>query len=154
MGRTAGTRPVAEPFVHHLRIRYAECDPQGVVFNAHYLAYVDDTISAMWRTAFGSYQVMLDRGVDIVVAEAQLRFLDAARFDEEIEIETAVTHLGTTSLRTHYRFVRAGKLLLTATLRHVFVQEGTSLKTPIPDWARAGLEQWLLPEFDPMAAPD
>ena len=139
---------MAEPFVHRMRIRYGECDAQGVVFNAHYLAYVDDTISAMWRTAFGSYQVMLDRGVDIVVAEAQLRFLDPARFDEEIEIETAVTHLGTTSMRTLYRFLREGKLLLTATLRHVFVAEGTSSKTPIPDWARAGLEQWLLPELD------
>lgn len=135
-----------------MRIRYAECDPQGVVFNAHYLAYVDDTISAMWRAAFGSYQAMLDRGVDIVVAEAQLRFLDAARFDEEIEIEATVTHLGTTSLRTHYRFLRAGKLLLTATLRHVFVHEGTSTKTPIPDWARAGLEQWLLPDHSSSSA--
>lgn len=145
---------MAEPFVHHLRIRYAECDPQGVVFNAHYLAYVDDTISAMWRAAFGSYQAMLDRGLDIVVAEARLRFLDAARFDEEIEIEAAVTHLGTTSLRTHYRFLRAGQLLLTATLRHVFVLEGTSTKTAIPDWARAGLAQWLAPELEPVSAAD
>jgi acyl-CoA thioester hydrolase len=143
---------MAEPFVHRMRIRYAECDPQGVVFNAHYLAYVDDTISAMWRAAFGSYQEMLDRGVDIVVAEAHLRFLDAARFDEEIEIETAVTHLGTTSMRTLYRFLHDGKLLLTASLRHVFVEEGTARKTPIPDWARAGLEQWLLPELDPAPA--
>jgi acyl-CoA thioester hydrolase len=142
---------MAEAFVHHMRIRYAECDAQGVVFNAHYLAYVDDTISAMWRAAFGSYQVMLDRGVDIVVAEAHLRFLDAARFDEDIEIETAVTHLGTTSMRTLYRFLRDGKLLLSASLRHVFVEAGTSSKTSIPDWARAGLEQWLLPELDPAA---
>ena len=135
--------------MHRMRVRYAECDPQGVVFNAHYLAYVDDTISAMWRAAFGGYQVMLDRGVDIVVAEAHLCFLDAARFDEDVEIETAVTHLGTTSMRTFYRFLRDGELLLTATLRHVFVHEGSSRKAPIPDWARAGLEPWLLPELDP-----
>ncbi|MEO6858135.1 MAG: thioesterase family protein [Solirubrobacteraceae bacterium] len=143
---------MAEPFLHHMRIRYAECDPQGVVFNAHYLAYVDDTISAMWRAAFGSYQSMLDRGVDIVVAEAHLRFLEGARFDEDIEIETAVTHLGTTSMRTLYRFLRDGKLLLTASLRHVFVEVGTTRKTEIPDWARAALEQWLLPELDPAAS--
>jgi acyl-CoA thioesterase FadM len=87
-----------------------------------------------------------------VVAEAHLRFLDAARFDEDIEIETAVTYLGTTSMRTHYRFLSNGKLLLTAGLRHVFVVQGTARKTPIPDWARAGLEQWLLPELDPAPA--
>jgi acyl-CoA thioester hydrolase len=143
---------MAEPFVHRMRIRYAECDAQGVVFNANYLAYVDDTITAMWRAAFGGYELMLDRGVDIMVAEAQLRFLDAARFDEEIGIEAAVTHLGTTSMRTLYRFLRQDKLLLTATLRHVFVELGTSRKTPIPDWARAGLDQWLLPALDPAPA--
>lgn len=139
---------MAEPFVHPMRVRYAECDPQGVVFNAHYLAYVDDTISAMWRAAFGSYQMMLDRGVDIVVAEAHLRFLGAARFDQELQIETAVTHLGTTSMRTLYRFLRDAELLLTATLRHVFVVQGTATKAPIPEWARAGLERWLIPELD------
>ena len=25
------------PFVHELRVRYGECDPQGIVFNANYL---------------------------------------------------------------------------------------------------------------------
>ena len=53
-----------------LRVRYGECDPQGVVFNAHYLAYFDTSITELWRAAFGSYQAMLDRGVDIVLAEA------------------------------------------------------------------------------------
>ena len=28
-------------FVHELRVRYGECDPQGIVFNANYLAYFD-----------------------------------------------------------------------------------------------------------------
>ncbi|MDQ6834877.1 MAG: acyl-CoA thioesterase [Actinomycetota bacterium] len=142
---------MAEPFRHTLRVRYAECDAQGVVFNAHYLAYVDHTITELWRTTFGGYQAMLDRGVDIVVAEAQLRFLGAARFDQELAIEAAVTHLGTTSLRTVYRFYGGGELVLTAALRHVFVDAGTSTKTPIPDWAREGLGRWLRPELDPAA---
>jgi len=28
-------------FVHELRVRYGECDPQGIVFNANYLLYFD-----------------------------------------------------------------------------------------------------------------
>jgi acyl-CoA thioester hydrolase len=143
---------MAEPFVHRLRVRYAECDAQGVVFNAHYLAYVDDAITAMWREAFGSYQVMLDRGVDIVVAEAHLRFLGAARFDQELQIEAAVTHMGTTSIRMLNRFLHDDELLLTAALRHVFVQVGTASKTSIPEWVREGLAPWLMTELDPAAA--
>lgn len=133
---------VAEPFQHTLRVRYAECDAQGVVFNAHYLAYVDHTITELWRAAFGGYEAMLQRGVDIVVAHAELTFRGAARFDEEITIEARVIHLGTTSLRTAYRFRRGDEPLLEAELRHVFVTRGTSAKAPIPDWARAGLAPW------------
>ena len=136
---------MAEPFVYKLRVRYAECDHQGVLFNANYLAYVDHTITELWRAAYGGYTVMLDRGVDIVVAEANLRFLGSARFDDEVEVEALVSRIGTTSLTTTYRFLRTGELLLEATLRHVFVDRGTGAKTPMPQWARDGLAPWTVP---------
>ena len=135
---------MAEPFIYKLRVRYAECDPQGVLFNANYLAYVDHTITELWRAAYGGYTVMLDRGVDIVVAEANLRFLGSARFDDEVEIEALVSRIGTTSLTTAYRFLRTGELLLEATLRHVFIDRGTGTKTPMPQWARDGLAPWTV----------
>ena len=136
-----------EPFIHRLRVRYAECDLQGVLFNANYLAYIDHTITELWRAAYGGYTVMLDRGVDIVVAEANLRFRAAARFDEEVVIEVTVTNLGTTSVTTAFRFLRAGteELLLEAQMRHVWIDPATATKTPIPDWAREGLAPWYVP---------
>ena len=134
---------MAEPFVHHLRVRYSECDPQGVVFNAHYLAYIDHTITELWRVAFGGYQAMLDRGVDIVVAEVRMRFMGSARFDEELALEATVIHMGTTSMTSAHRFRRGDDLLLEAEIRHVFVETETASKTPIPRWARDGLVPWL-----------
>jgi acyl-CoA thioester hydrolase len=137
---------VAEPFTHRLRVRYAECDLQGVLFNANYLAYVDHTITELWRAAYGGYTVMLERGVDIVLAEASMRFRGAARFDEEITVEATVTHLGTTSIATAHRFRRAdGELLLEAEIRHVWIDPATRTKTPMPDWGRDGLAPWHLP---------
>jgi acyl-CoA thioester hydrolase len=138
---------MAEPFVHRLRVRYSECDLQGVLFNANYLAYIDHTITELWRAAYGGYTVMLDRGADIVVAEANLRFRGAARFDEEVIIEAKVTTLGTTSVTTAFGFHRAGtdELLLDADIRHVWIDPETRAKTPMPDWGRDGLQPWYLP---------
>ena len=34
---------------HALRVRYGECDMQQVVFNANYLAYIDDAIDTWMR---------------------------------------------------------------------------------------------------------
>ena len=138
---------MAEPFVYRVRVRYSECDLQGVLFNANYQAYIDHAITELWRAAYGGYTVMLDRGADIVVAEVNMRFLGSARFDEEVVIEATVTNLGTTSVTTGFRFHRAGNgdPLLEAQIRHVFIDPGTSAKTPMPDWAREGLAPWHLP---------
>ncbi len=129
-------------FVHSLRVRYAECDAQEVVFNAHYLAYVDIGITEMWREAFGSYDAMLERGVDVVVAEAHLRFRSSARFDDELRIEVTVIHLGTTSIITRHRMLRDSELLVEVEIRHVTVEPRTLSKKPIPDWMREGLVRW------------
>ena len=136
---------MAEPFIHRLRVRYAECDPQGVLFNANYLAYIDHTITELWRAAYGGYQVMLNRGFDIVVGEVRMRFLGSARFDEEVVIAATVTHLGTTSIVTGCRFHRGGtdgELLLDAEIRHVWVDPATATKTPMPDWLKSTLSKF------------
>jgi acyl-CoA thioester hydrolase len=135
---------MGEPFSHHLRVRYAECDPQGVVFNAHYLAYFDTNINELLRAALGSYQAMLDRDVDIVVAEAQVRFRAPARFEDLLRLEIAVAHLGTTSITTSHRISRDGDLVAEGSLRHVMVGRQTLTKTAIPDWLREKLAPWTV----------
>lgn len=132
-----------------LRVRYGECDSQGVVFNAHFLAYFDIAITELFRAAFGSYQAMVDRGVDFVVAEAGLRYRQPARFDDELRIEVTVTRLGTTSITTGHRVLRDGELLVEGTLRHVLVTltgrggREPGAKTAIPGWMREGLAPYL-----------
>jgi acyl-CoA thioester hydrolase len=135
---------MTEPLVHRLRVRYAECDLQGVAFNAHYLNYFDTSMTELWRAAYGSYQAMLDRGVDMVLAEARLRFLRPARFDDELELAVVVVHLGRTSFRTRHTAGRAGALLAEAELRHVLVDRKTGVKTPLPDWLRDGIAPWTV----------
>ena len=102
---------MGEPFTHHLRVRYAECDPQNVVFNANYLAYFDASLTELWRAAFGSYQAMLDRGVDVVVAEAQVRFRGPARFDDLLALSIAVIQLGNTSIVSEHLVTRDGEVI-------------------------------------------
>lgn len=136
---------VAAPLACTLRVRYGECDPQGVVFNAHYLAYFDIGITELFRAAFGSYQALVDRGVEFVVAEAGLRYQRPAHFDDELTLEIAVTRLGTTSITTSYCVLRDGELLVEGTLRHVLVdlkrlvEREPDMKTTIPDWLRERL---------------
>jgi acyl-CoA thioester hydrolase len=124
-------------------VRFAECDPQGVVFNAHYLAYLDVGMTELWRAAFGSYQAMLDRGIDMVVVEARLSFHAPARFDDELRLQITISRLGSTSISTDHRVMRGDELIAQADLHHVFVDRQTLGKTEIPDWLRTPLSRWL-----------
>jgi acyl-CoA thioester hydrolase len=126
-------------FAHQLRVRYGECDPQGIVFNANYLAYFDVAVTELWREAIGGWQVMVDRGVDVVVGEANLRFRRAARNDDLLTVSAAFTHFGTTSATLELLIHREEELLIEGSLRQVFVDVKTFGKTSIPPWMRAAL---------------
>ena len=130
------------PFVHRLRVRFHECDPQGVVFNAHYFTYFDIALTEMWRAAFGSYQSVVAQGTDVVVVEASATYRAPARFDEEIEVELRVARLGTTSMTTQTAIRRDGQVLVEGRLVHVFVDPSTMAKQEIPAHIRAGLEAY------------
>jgi acyl-CoA thioester hydrolase len=126
-------------FVHRLRVRYSECDQQGVVFNGHYLFYYDVAINELWRDRIGPYHEMVTRGFDIVVAEVNLRYRVAARFDDLVDIEMGVKHLGTTSMIVNPVFRVGDRVLADGEIRHVFVDPATLAKKPMPDDIRAAL---------------
>ena len=132
------------PFVHRLRVRFHECDPQGIVFNAHYFAYFDIALTEMWREAFGSYGNVVDGGVDVLVVEASARFRAPARFDEELDIELAIARLGSTSMTMDATVRRDGAALVEGRIAHVFVDTATMAKCPIPDHVRDGLVRWVV----------
>jgi acyl-CoA thioester hydrolase len=132
---------VSEPFRHRLRVRYNECDPQGVVFNANYLTYFDITMGELWRE-LGGYQAMVDAGVDMVVAEATIRYLAPLRFDDELELVARIRRLGDTSMTTELVIEDGGEPAAEGELRHVFIETGTGRTAPIPDAIRPGLARY------------
>jgi acyl-CoA thioester hydrolase len=132
---------VAEEFRHTIRVRYNECDPQGHVFNANYLAYFDLAMTELWRE-LGGYSAMLDDGVDMVVAEANVRYRSSLGFDDEAELIVRSMRLGNTSMTSTLAIERAGELVAEGELRHVFVHTQAGGTAPIPAGVRAGLERY------------
>ena len=138
-------------FEHSLRVRFNECDPQGIVFNANYLLYFDVAFTELWRAAVGPWQEMVERGIDAVVAEANLSFRAPARYDDELELRAQVTRLGTTAITTEIDVVRAGDLLVAGRLRHVCVATDTWSKTEVPEWVRSGLGRFATQDAEAAA---
>ncbi|MGK3201968.1 acyl-CoA thioesterase [Amycolatopsis sp. MEPSY49] len=130
---TEPRRPIVEM---PLRVRYHECDGQGIVFNAHYLAYVDMCAFEAEKALFGSHEEFLAHRTDVVVAEANLKFRAPARYDEELVVSQYLNHLGTTSLIFDFEIRRGETLIAAATLRYVFIDPETLRPEAPPDAVR------------------
>jgi acyl-CoA thioester hydrolase len=137
-----------EAFSHRLRVRFNECDPQGVVFYANYLMYVDVAMTEFWREAVGGYAAMVASGTDVMVAEANIRYRESARFDDELDVRMWVTRLGATSVVSGFALERAadGSLLVEGELRQVFVDGTTYAKRAMPAPIREGLVRYRVEE--------
>ena len=126
-----------------MRVRYHECDAQGIVFNAHHFAFFDITLTELWREAFGSYDALREAGSDVVVADAQASFRGSPRFDDLLDIEMAVEKLGNSSMTCTFEEKRDGEVLVTGRMVHVFVDPETMAKQQIPDDVRERLSRYV-----------
>jgi acyl-CoA thioester hydrolase len=134
---------MSQRYTHRLRVRYGECDQQGVVFNAHYFAYFDHVLTEVWRDVVMPYEQMVESGVDLVVAHAQAAFKAPARFEDEIDLLWWVTRLGNTAMTTRIDIQRGEEILVEGEMVHVYVDSQTYSSRPIPDDIRAKLEPYL-----------
>ena len=130
---------MSDEFRHRLRVRYGECDPQGVVYFANYPVFVDIGMTELWRDRIGPYNDMVEAGSDMVVAELLLRYRGSARFDEDIDVVIDVERLGETSLTCAWRIERDGDVLVEGTIRQVCIDPATKSKKPLPPDVRAAL---------------
>jgi acyl-CoA thioester hydrolase len=131
------------PFVHRVRVRYAEVDGQGVVFNAHWLTYCDEACTRfMGELGFGADFWINE--FDVMLVHAALDWTGPARFDEWIDIAVVPTRLGTTSFDLRYDASVADRPACTVTITYVAVPPGATTKTEIPDQVRIALSQRMV----------
>jgi acyl-CoA thioester hydrolase len=109
--------------VHEVTPRYGEIDMQGVVFNAHYLAYCDDAVDKWFRTLFGQFE---DDHWDIMLKKAEVTWHGAARF-------------GNTSLDIGFEGTVDGAPVFSAVITYVCVEPRTTKPIRVPDDARERL---------------
>ena len=123
-------------YVHEVKPRYGEIDMQGVVFNAHYLAYCDDAFDKWLRTLFGQFE---DDHWDVMLKKAEVTWHGAARLNDLLAIALSATRFGRTSLDITFEGTVDGAPVFTAVITYVCVEPRTTKPIPVPDDARERL---------------
>ena len=103
------------------RVIYGDTDQMGVVYYANYLAFFERGRCEYMRERGFDYAAFEKSGFGFPVVDVACRYLQPARFDDLITIETAITGASRVTLEFTYRIVRGGDVLATGHTRHACV---------------------------------
>lgn len=131
-----------DAFNYFLRVRYAECDAQKVVFNSRYVDYVDAAMTEFTRVIWGNYNDLLAQGIDNQVVSLKLDWKAPARFDEVIGIAVKPVRIGNSSYTLQLDFFNhdGNRHLATAEVVYVMVTAEGLEKMALPKRLRESLE--------------
>jgi acyl-CoA thioester hydrolase len=127
-------------FFHPLRVRWAEVDRQGIVFNGHYLTYFDVAITEYWRAIGYPYpDALLEHGCDTFVKKATVEYHAPAGFDDVLDVGVRVARIGRSSMRFLLEIHRGPERLIEGEIVYVNADPATRRPTPVPDFLREAI---------------
>jgi YbgC/YbaW family acyl-CoA thioester hydrolase len=130
-------------FFHRLRVRWAEVDLQKIVFNPHYLMYVDTALADYWRALALPYEQSLHAmGGDLFVRKSTLEFHASAVYDDVLDVGLRCARIGNSSLQLVSGIFRGEELLVSAELVYVFADPVAKVSLPVPQVLRDLLTQF------------
>ena len=125
-----------------LRVRWAETDLQGIVFNGHYLTYFDVAITEYWRAIGTPYPARFEgTGVDVFAVKSTVEYVAPARYDDVIDVGCRAAKLGRSSITFELAIFRGDQQLTRGEVVYVTADNGARKSVPIPAWLRAAIER-------------
>lgn len=115
------------------RVIYGDTDQMGVVYYANYLRWFESGRSEFLREVGVPYTSIEQQGWHFPVVQVTCRYVQSARYDDVVEIETALAELGRATLKFAYRILRQsdGVLLARGETEHACI-DGSGRITRIP----------------------
>jgi len=127
-------------FRHSLRVRWAEVDRQGIVFNGHYLTFFDVGITEYWRAIGYPYpDALLAAGSDTFAVKASIEYHAPAHYDDVLDVLVRVGRLGRTSMQFLLEIRRSSEHLISGEVIYVMADPNTRKPCPVPDFLRAAI---------------
>lgn len=118
-------------FLHPMRVRWAEADMQGVVFNANYLLFFDVASTEYYRQVSGGNRDLLKSVFDrLYVVKSTIEYLQPAHFDDELLVGVKTERIGRSSMTVNFGIFREGQHLIRGENVYVYAEDGRSMALP------------------------
>ena len=130
-------------FAHRLRVRWAEVDRQGIVFNGHYLTYFDVGFTEYWRAIGYPYpDALLAHGSDMFMKKAALEYHAPARYDDELDVLVRVARIGRSSVQFLIEIYCGDAHLIDGEVVYVNADPATRKPASVPAFLREAIARF------------
>ncbi|MFZ0828339.1 MAG: thioesterase family protein [Verrucomicrobiia bacterium] len=122
--------------VLQLRVRYSETDQMGTFYNSRALEWFECGRTELMRRRLGmSYAALEEKGVFLPLVEAHLDFQGGARYDDLLDIATAMEWSGRAKLRFQVQITQnaTGNPVVSGHTVHAFAN-ATGKPVRPPSW--------------------
>lgn len=120
-------------FSHLYRVRWADLDPQGVVYNPRYFVFFGNAVTDyMAGLDFPFPEGVSVVGADLMVVNTAATFRGSARMNDEVRVGARVGRIGRTSLRYVLGIWREDQLLVEGSIDYVCVGLQERAPRPVP----------------------
>ncbi len=126
-------------FATEVRVRFAETDAQGIAHNSNYFVWFEVARVDYLELHAGGYQKLRDLGIEAVVLETHVRYLEPARFDDRLLVHARCLDVKGARFRYEYAIERAGALIADGWTAHATVDAGTFRPTRVPTWLQEAI---------------
>lgn len=121
-------------FSTNLRVRFAETDAQGIAHNSNYLVWFEVARVEYLERHAGGYQQLRELGIEVLVLESHVRYLQPARFDDRLVVRARCLDLKGARFRYEYAIERDGVMIADGWTAHATVDGKTLRPTRVPTW--------------------
>lgn len=114
-------------------VRYAESDQMGVVHHASYLIWMEEGRSQYMRAKGLGYEDIERAGVLLAVAEINVRYIAAARYGDNVTVQTWIADLHSRTVTFGYKIINAASkaALIVGSAKLICIdREGRVMKIP------------------------
>ena len=133
-GRTPRGQSFEAQNTSDIRVRVADTDMMGVVYNSEYLVWFEIGRTEWMRDRGLTYAEVEARGYSLPVTEATFKVRAPGRYDDLLSIETRIGTVRTRQIVFTYRILRGRELLVEGQTIHVPVRHADGRAVNLPVW--------------------
>lgn len=130
------------------KVNFYDTDAMAVVHHSNYIRWFEIGRVEFLREAGITLNEMMDDGYVFPITEVSAKYVNSARFDDVLIIETTPTALTKAKMAFDYRILREcdGTLLVTGHTQNVFTSRETGHITRLPEKYHTRLQAALEPK--------